>query len=123
MRAAVPVPARTLEGGKVIFFFFLFLSSGGWVKVKLKRPHFRVSDTRRVSIKPDAPFATAARAKASGHVSMSTRPDPERSGAVEIATRGRPRLRVVWDLRELTQKKPRLWIPARLGPVTVHPTR
>ena len=56
---------------------------------------------------------------------MSTRPDPERSGAVEIATRRRPRLRVVWDLRELTHKqKPRLWsLPVRLGPITVHPTR
>ena len=28
--------------------------------------------------------------------------DPERSGAVEIATRRCPRLRVVWNLRELT---------------------
>ena len=31
-----------------------------------------------------APVATAARAAATGRVSMSTRPDPERSGAVEI---------------------------------------
>ena len=56
---------------------------------------------------------------------MSTRPDPERSGAAEIATRRCPRLRVVWDLCELThQQKPRLWsLPARLGPITVHPTR
>ena len=37
---------------------------------------------------------------------MSTRPDPERSGAVEIATRRRPRLRLVWNLRELTHKNP-----------------
>ena len=49
-----------------------------------------------------APVATAARAAATGLVSMSTRPDPERSGTVEIATRRCPRLRVVWDLRELT---------------------
>ena len=73
-----------------------------------------------------APVATAAaRAKATGHVSMSTRPDPERSGAVEIAARRRPRLRVVLNLRELTHsQKPRLWsLPARLGPVTVHRTR
>ena len=49
-----------------------------------------------------APVATAARAASTGLVSMSTRPDPERSGAVEIATRRRPRLRVVvWGLREL----------------------
>ena len=56
---------------------------------------------------------------------MATPPDPERSGAVEIATRRRPRLWVVWGLRELTHKqKPRLWsLPARLGPVTVHHTR
>ena len=44
-----------------------------------------MSDTCRVSISPDAPDATAARAKATGRMSMSTRPDPERSGAVEIA--------------------------------------
>ena len=31
-----------------------------------------------------APVATAARADATGLVSMSTRPDPERSGTVEI---------------------------------------
>ena len=53
-------------------------------------------------IDPDAPVATAARTAATGHVSMSTRPDPEGSGTVEIATRRRPRLRVVWDLSELT---------------------
>ena len=72
-----------------------------------------------------APVATAARAAATGRVGMSTRPDPERYGAVEIATRRCPRLRVVLDLRELThQQKRRLWsLPARLGPVAVHPTR
>ena len=48
-----------------------------------------------------APVATTARAAATGLVSMSTRPDPERSGTVEIATRRCPRLRVVWDVREL----------------------
>ena len=36
---------------------------------------------------------------------MSTRPDPERSGAAEIATRTCPRLRVAWDLREHPLKK------------------
>ena len=50
----------------------------------------------------DAPVATTARAAATGPVSMSTRPDPEGSDTVEIATRICPRLRVVWDLRELT---------------------
>ena len=49
-----------------------------------------------------APVATAAHAAATGLVSMSTRPDPEGSGTVEIATPRCPRLRVVWDLRELT---------------------
>ena len=49
-----------------------------------------------------APVATASRAAATALVSMSTRPDPEGSGTVEIATRRCPRLRVVWDLRELT---------------------
>ena len=49
-----------------------------------------------------APVATTARAAATGLVSTSTRPDPEGSVTVEIATRSRPRLRVVWDLRELT---------------------
>ena len=50
-----------------------------------------------------APVAMAARAAATGLVSMSTRPDPEGLGTGEIATRRRyPRLRVVWDLCELT---------------------
>ena len=40
------------------------------------------------------PVATAARAAATGLVSMSTRPDPEGSDTVEIATRRCPRLRV-----------------------------
>ena len=34
----------------VFFFFFFKLSSGGWVKIKLKLPHFHVSDTSRVSV-------------------------------------------------------------------------
>ena len=50
-----------------------------------------------------ARVATAARAAATGRVSMSTRPDPEISCEVEIATRRRPRLLVVWDLRGLTR--------------------
>ena len=44
-----------------------------------------------------APVATSARAAATGLVSLSTRPDPEGSGTVEIATRRCPRLRVVWE--------------------------
>ena len=39
------------------------------------------------------PVATTARAAATGPVSMSTRPDPEGSDTVEIATRRCPRLR------------------------------
>ena len=72
-----------------------------------------------------APVATTARAAVTGHMSMSTRPDPEGSDTVEIATRRCPRLRVVWDSRELTHyEKPRLWsLPARLGPATVHTIR
>ena len=49
-----------------------------------------------------APVATAGRAAAPGLVSMSTRPNPKGSGTVEIATRRCPRLRGVWDLRELS---------------------
>ena len=39
--------------------------------------------------KPDSPGATAATAApvATGRLGVSTQPDPERSGAVEIATR------------------------------------
>ena len=56
---------------------------------------------------------------------MSTRPDPEISSAVEISTWRRPRLRDVWGFCKLShQQKTRLWsLPARPGPVTVHPTR
>ena len=44
-------------------------------------------------------------AAATGRVGMSIRPDPERSGTVDIATRRCPRLLVVWDLHELTTNK------------------
>ena len=47
-----------------------------------------------------APDAPTARAAATGPVSMSTRPDPEGSDTVEIATRRCHRVRVVWDLRD-----------------------
>ena len=40
----------TMAVGSSNFFFLFFLVSGGWVKIKLKLPHFHVSDTRRVSI-------------------------------------------------------------------------
>ena len=49
-----------------------------------------------------APVATAARAAATGLVSVSTLPDPEGSRKVEVVTRRSPRVRVVWDSRELT---------------------
>ena len=31
------------------FFIIIILSSGGWIRIKLKLPHFHVSDTCRVS--------------------------------------------------------------------------
>ena len=54
-----------------------------------------------------APVSTAGRVAATGLVRMSTPSDPEGSGTVEIATRSRPRLRVVWDSRELTHQQKR----------------
>ena len=56
--------------------FFLFSSSGGWVKIKLELPHFHVC-IRYMSCfdSTHAPVATEARADATGLVSMSTRPD------------------------------------------------
>ena len=58
------------------FFSFSFFSSGGWVKIKLQartlpRIRYMCFDLTH------APVATAARAAATGLVSMSTRPDPE----------------------------------------------
>ena len=49
--AVVPIPQSTTLHN-VLFFclFFIFTSSGGWVKMKRKLPHFHVSDTYRVSI-------------------------------------------------------------------------
>ena len=55
--------------------------------MKLKLPHFHVSDT--CFDLTHAPVATTARAAATGLVSMSTRPDPEGSDTVEIATRSK----------------------------------
>ena len=58
-------PSCAASTSKHSFFsFFFFSSSGGWVKIKLKLPHFQV-----------------------GLVSMSTRPDPEGSDTVEMTTR------------------------------------
>ena len=94
---------RAASWACALTFFSLFKkSSGVWVKIKLKLPHLHVlvSDTCRVSTQPDAPV-TAANAAATEHVGLSTRPGPEGSGAVEIATRRGPRILVVWDLREL----------------------
>ena len=55
----------------------------------LKLQRFHVSDTWYMSCfdLTHAPVATTARAAATGLVSMSTRPDPEGSDTVEIATR------------------------------------
>ena len=71
-----------------------------------------------------APVETAAGAAATRPVSMSTWPGPEGSDTVDVVIRRCPRLRVLWDFRELTHWwKPRLWsLPPRLGQVTVYPT-
>ena len=37
-------------------YFVIYLFSGGWVKIKLKLPHFHLSDTCCVSIKPTLPL-------------------------------------------------------------------
>ena len=50
-----------------------------------------------------APDATAARGATTGLVSMSTRPDPEGSGTVEIATRRCPRLSHLTSVRQQQQ--------------------
>ena len=71
-------------------------------KIKLQAPTLQRIRYMSCFDLPHAPVATAARAAATGRVSMSTRPDPEGSGTVEIATRRCPRLRVVWELCELT---------------------
>ena len=57
--------------------------------MRVKLPHLRVPGIRYMSCfdLTHAPVATAARAAATGLVSMSTRPDREGSGTVEIATR------------------------------------
>ena len=63
---------------QVDYVFFLFSSSGGWIKIK---PSSHTS-TYQVCIRymscfdsTHAPVATAARAAGTGFVSMSTRPD------------------------------------------------
>ena len=68
----------------LIFNFFILRRMG---KNKAYAP--TLSRTRYMSCfdLTHAAVATAARAAASGLVSMSTRPDPEGSGTVEIATR------------------------------------
>ena len=74
-----------------VLFCFVYFQILRWMGKNIDcAPHFHVSDTcrvSRVSTLLDAPVATAARVAAIGRVSMSTRPDPERSGAVEMATR------------------------------------
>ena len=83
---------------RALFFFILFScffkALGGWVKIKLKLSshiiHMSCFGLTR------APVSPAGHVAATGLVSMSTPPDPEGSGTVEIATRSRPRLRLVW---------------------------
>ena len=82
------------------FFFFFILRRMGKNKASAPTlPRIRYMSCFDLT---HAPVPTTARAAATGPVSMSTRPDPEGSDTVEIATRRCPRLRVVWDLRELT---------------------
>ena len=59
-----------------VCFSLFSSSSGGWVKIKLELPHFHLC-IRYVSCfdSTHSPVATAARAAATGLVSMSTRPD------------------------------------------------
>ena len=49
-KAFISIRDAEEEAVRVEFFCFFFKSSGGWVKIKLKLPHFHVSDTCRVSI-------------------------------------------------------------------------
>ena len=77
-----------------------------------------VRDIRAVrQFNPTLPVATAAaRAKTTGHVDTSTRPDPERSDAVEIATRRCPPYRsrcipMSWDCSSEAHLEPQF----RLG--------
>ena len=60
-----------------------------------------------------APVATTARAAATGAMSMSTRPDPEGSDTVDIATRRCPRLRVVGLARAHPLTKTQAMEPSR----------
>ena len=71
---------------RALFFFILFScffkALGGWVKIKLKLSshiiHMSCFGLTR------APVSTAGHVAATGLVSMSTPPDPEGSGTVEI---------------------------------------
>ena len=65
-----------------------------------------------------APVATAASAAATGSVSMSTRPDPEGSGTVEIATRRCPRIRHGGDSHPEMPSSPGSVRLARAHPLT-----
>ena len=93
------------------FLFKIFPPPGGWVKIKPKLPHFHISDT--------------CRAAATGRVSMSTRPDPRRiwhSGHSHLKMPSSPGSVGLARAYPLT-KTQAMELPARLGPVTVHPTR
>ena len=70
------VLACAAPGTRYAFLFFLFSSSGGWVKLRLELRHFHVC-IRYMSCfdSTHAPVATAARTALTGLVSMSTRPD------------------------------------------------
>ena len=70
-----------------LFFFFLFFILRRMGKNKAEAPTLPRIRYMSCFDLTHAPAATTARAAATGLVSMSTRPDPEGSDTVEIATR------------------------------------
>ena len=86
---------RYIQAGSSISLFFHFFS----ILRRMGKNKAGAPTLPRIRYMPcfdltHAPVVTAARAAATGLVSMSTRPDPEGSGTVEIATRRCPRLRI-----------------------------
>ena len=116
-----------------ILFYFLYISSGGWVKVKLKLPHFHVSDTFSCFDLTHAPVATTARAAATGPVSTSTRPYAEGSDRVETnfkfpspeSTRHEPRPLSIFFCVFISIPRNSLMMksPGPPGPYTTIPSR
>ena len=94
------------------------------MKVKIKLLHFHVSDTHvAFRFNPKLPLHQQLALLLPGD--CACRPDliPNDQARWTLSRRY-PRLRLVWDLCELThQQKPSFRsLPARLGPAKVHPT-